>query len=121
MTTAFPTCVVLMMLSRALSTKGYSLNLQWRGREDNEEADDLTNQNYDRFDLANETTIPWDKLDLKMLEEWMAKGRDLYSEVTAEKEERKREVMTKGDRRPPRPRKATKKLRIRKPWDQKYS
>jgi hypothetical protein len=121
MTTAFPMCVVLMVLSRALRVKGYSLNLQWRGREDNEEADDLTNQNYDRFDLANETTIPWDKLDLKMLEEWMTKGRDLYSEVTAEKEERKREVMTKGDRRPPRPRKATKKLRIRKPWYQKYS
>ena len=110
-----------MMLSRALRVKGYSLNLQWRGREDNEEADDLTNQNYDRFDLANEVTVPWDELDLRRLEEWMGKGRDLYEEVRAEKEEKKRVVLTKGSKRPPGSRKKTKKLRIRMPWDRKYS
>jgi hypothetical protein len=43
---------VLMQLAQTLSDLGLRLRLQWRPRGENQPADDLTNEVFDKFDLA---------------------------------------------------------------------
>ncbi|CAE7244366.1 unnamed protein product [Symbiodinium sp. CCMP2592] len=51
-TTKFPLTYVYMQLEYALFRCGGHMNLNWRPRELNTEADDLTNERFSAFDLA---------------------------------------------------------------------
>ena len=57
-----------MQLSAALAKARLSLRLRWRPREENVEADDLTNERFSDFDLAKRINIPWQNLDLEILQ-----------------------------------------------------
>ena len=67
-TTKWPLMAINMQLSTALAKARLSLRLRWRPREENVEADDLTNERFSDFDLAKRITISWQDLDLKILQ-----------------------------------------------------
>ena len=48
-TTKFPLCLALLEMTSQLQARGLELNLQWLARESNQEADDLTNEKFDKF------------------------------------------------------------------------
>ena len=50
MTTKQPLAAVLMQLATELSYRGMWLDLRWTPGELNTEADDITNEIYDKFD-----------------------------------------------------------------------
>ena len=44
------------------------MQLEWRPRESNVEADDLTNLVFDRFDMAKRIEIAWSELKFPVIE-----------------------------------------------------
>ena len=69
--TRWPLMAVNMQLSAALSKARLSLRLKWRPREENQEADDLTNDIFTRFDLGLRVAVAFEDLDLRILEDLM--------------------------------------------------
>ena len=65
--TKWPLMLINMQLSAALAKARLSLCLQWRPREENVEADDLTNEIYDKFNLADRVDLKFDDLDLSLV------------------------------------------------------
>ena len=51
-TTKWPLMLINMQLSASLARARLSLNLKWRPREENVEADQLTNEEFEGFDIA---------------------------------------------------------------------
>ena len=82
----FPLSFVQMQLGLKCYFHGLVLQLRWRPRETNVEADDLTNQKYDKFDPGLRCQVQWRDLDWAILEELMK----FRAEVQGWKEERKR-------------------------------
>ena len=54
MTTKFPLCAILMELAAQMQDKELNLQLHWVPRDQNTEADELSNFNASRFDPALE-------------------------------------------------------------------
>ena len=67
-TTRWPLMGINMQLSSALSRARLSLGLRWRPRDENTEADQLTNENFEGFDDKLRLHVCWDSLDLQVLE-----------------------------------------------------
>ena len=67
-TTKWPLMGINMQLSSALSRARLSLGLRWRPREENTEADQLTNEVYDGFEQAQRLHVSWGDLDLGVLD-----------------------------------------------------
>jgi hypothetical protein len=116
MTTAFPSCCILMQLARACARRGIVLSLNWREREQNQEADDLSNSVFTRFDLRNRVHVSYEDLELSFMNTLLKKGTELYKEVK-EAREQKKEAQKGYWRGGP---KRLKKLRVRAPWNQDY-
>lgn len=66
-TTKWPLMAINMQLSAALARARLSLRLRWRPREENVEADDLTNERFSGFDMEKRSNISWHDLDLEIL------------------------------------------------------
>eukprot|EP00435_Cladocopium_sp_Y103_P055965 s367_g18.t1 len=66
-TTKWPLMGVNMQLSSALAKARLSLGLKWRPREENTEADQLTNEDFSSFDLKDRVEFIWKDLDLSVL------------------------------------------------------
>ena len=56
MTTKYPLFPVLIQLAVDLEEKGAMLELKWRRRDFNKEADALTNEDFSSFDVARRLT-----------------------------------------------------------------
>eukprot|EP00439_Symbiodinium_sp_Y106_P049737 s7021_g6.t1 len=63
-TTKWPLLMVNMQLTHLLMKASLKLNLGWRPRDQNQEADDLTNEVFDRF--SQERRIPLQYTDLQL-------------------------------------------------------
>ena len=66
-TTKWPLMAINMQLSAALSRSRLSLRLRWRPREENTEADDLTNGRFADFDLDKRINFSLKDLDMSIL------------------------------------------------------
>ena len=108
MSSKFPLVVVLAELSAQIKAKGLRLNLGWVPREENEEADELTNRETGRFDPARRVKLDIGNLNWICLGGYMAAATSLYEEVVATK--KRTEQSAAGARKKPRP------LRERDPW-----
>jgi hypothetical protein len=115
MSTAFPLTAILMELAVQLARRGLALRLVWHRREFNVEADDLTNGNFERFDMKNRIPIVWRSLDFMLLPEMISKGRQLYREVKLAREA----ASSTSNDRAHRGKKGA-KLRQSAPWDDDY-
>ena len=63
-TTKWPLMAINMQLSSAIAKARLSLDLRWRPREENEEADSLTNEVFDAFDLSKRVPVCFSDIDL---------------------------------------------------------
>ena len=108
MSSKFPLVVVLAELSAQLKAKGLRLNLSWVPREENEEADELTNQEVGRFNPEKRVKLEVGSLKWICLDGYMAAASALYDEVVDRK--RKAEQRTAGTGKKLRP------LKERDPW-----
>ncbi|CAE8607179.1 unnamed protein product, partial [Polarella glacialis] len=66
--TKMPLGLLLMQLATTLSARRLQLHLDWRPREENQEADDLTNNRYDAFDETKRVNISWNQVEKGLLE-----------------------------------------------------
>ena len=68
-TTKWPLMAVNTQLSAALTRARLSLGLQWRPREENTEADQLTNEEFSGFREDQRVVLTWSSLELSVLME----------------------------------------------------
>ena len=85
MTTKYPTNIMLMEAASHLETNSQWLDLQWVRRDKNVEADDLTNERFNRFDMKNRIDIVINEGRFPTLFKFMRRARDLYDEVEKRK------------------------------------
>ena len=71
-TTKWPLMGINMQLSASLSRARLALGLRWRPREENIEADQLTNENFEGFDMALRIAVDWGDVDLSVLNDLAA-------------------------------------------------
>ena len=90
MMTKMPGTFVLMQLALNMSRCKLVLDLQWRPRELNQEADDLTNEKYSDFSLTHRIPVCWSELDLSFLTECLQMQDELSNKIVEAKETRKR-------------------------------
>ena len=67
LSTKFPLMIVLMEYLAMCEQKRLRCQLDWRPRESNIEADDLTNQVFDKFDLERRVEVSWSSLKFPMI------------------------------------------------------
>ena len=73
-TTKWPLMLINMQLSSALSKARLNLRLRWRPREENVEADQLTNENFEGFPPNLRIQLSFEEIDLRLVEElWETK------------------------------------------------
>ena len=82
-TTKWPLMAINMQLSTALAKARLSLRLRWRPREENVEADDLTNERFSGFDLEKRIDISWQDLGLDILQS-LVQTRDEFEQKKVE-------------------------------------
>ena len=63
----WPLLAVHMQMAKSLFKRNKICRLQWRPREENQEADDLTNGVFDRFDLSCRVPVKVSDLELDLL------------------------------------------------------
>ena len=114
MTTAFPLSVILMELAVQLDLARLCLELGWVPREQNVEADALTNEEFEGFSEKNRIEVKMEELDFRVIPHLMEEAARLDKEIMATKEERKRnkEEQVRCIKKA----KVNEKLRHREPW-----
>ena len=110
MSAKFPVVVILVELAAQLRRRELDLDLQWVPRDQNEEADALTNEEFGGFNPQMRVELEASSIQREVLPEMLGAAEQLYKEVQAAKAEG-----------PPKQRKAPKakpgeKLRDREPW-----
>ena len=112
MTSKFPALVILTELAARLRQDSAELQLAWAPRDQNEEADSLTNEHFEDFDEAR-------RIDFNPLAvEWLVLNDMLaVSEEINEVVRQRRSGSEKGRGAPPtRKRPPGERLRARDPW-----
>ena len=87
--TSFPLCVVAMELASQLEARQTRLSLEWSPREVNQQADDLTNEKFDEFDLDRRLEIDFERLPWKYLPQAMREGAEFYGQTAKLHEQRR--------------------------------
>ena len=85
-TTRWPLMAVNMQLSSSLARARLTLALKWRPREENVEADQLTNEVYTGFDQGSQVEIALGDLDLSILDLLVATRAEFDEARNAAKE-----------------------------------
>ena len=89
MTTKFPMCAVLEMTS-ILSKRRQRLKLAWAPREQNFEADELSNGITHRFSPKKEVKVEAILANMQLFNKMTKYGRGLYEELKERKQDKKR-------------------------------
>ena len=114
MTGKFPSIVILAELSAQLRRKGIELNLEWVPRDQNEEADALTNEHFTHFNKDLRIDVDVLKIDWIVLNRLMGVAEEIYRDVKDMREARMSEPPAQRvgriRRRP------EERLRARDPW-----
>jgi hypothetical protein len=97
MTTRYPLCLILMELSAQLESYKIDLDLRWRRRDENVEADALTNHEFEGFDPDLRVGINLKELGWKVLPWLMNEAETLFKEVLEAKGTKRKEPFSKRD------------------------
>ena len=109
--TKYPLYLVLMELSEQLRLRNIALSVAWRPRDENEEADALTNECFGAFTAERRINIRWSDLSFLVLPRLAQAAEVHFAEL--------RELKSSGKARPhpaPRTGAARATLREREPW-----
>ena len=112
MSSKFPLVVVMTEVAAQLQEKQMELDLEWIPRNQNEEADGLTNGDFGPFDPALRIQVEISKLDFIILPKMVAAADDLYEKVRINRTAARSATGTP----PPQPPSRTRPLRERDPW-----
>ena len=115
MSSKWPLTVLLIELSEQLRAKNMELQLLWRRRDLNQEADDLTNGIFTSFDMARRIEIVPSAIPWLVMGDLMQVSEQLYKTICSEREA----VKSSGKSRRPfgfKKIKASLKLRTKDPW-----
>ena len=81
----YPLSIVAMELACQLQRANAELDLAWVPRNQNEEADALTNQRFEEFSEENRVAVDFESLDFVLLKDLMQKAGELDSELKLHK------------------------------------
>lgn len=109
MTTTFPLSAVLMQMTSMLGARNLWLDLSWVARDQNTEADSLTNSDFSGFTEANRLPVIWADLPLDVLDALIREGTGFMAELDKHRENKKR-AESIGIRVP------RKRRRVKQPW-----
>jgi hypothetical protein len=79
--TKLPLLFVMMQLATTSANYNLKLQLQWRPREHNVEADALTNSDFSMFDPAKRVVLPWSSIALDLLGALIAHARSFEADI----------------------------------------
>jgi hypothetical protein len=111
MSSKFPLVIVLAELSAQLRSRGMSLGLEWAPRDQNEEADALTNNDFAAFNPALRVDVEVDKINWLILPKMLEVASSIYERVQEAKATRAKAVVPAAP-----PSFKGKSLRQRDPW-----
>ena len=114
-TTKYPLVVILMELAHQMRRRMLTLRAHWFPRDQNEEADALTNFDYRHFDPAKRVEVDLAKLEFGVLNELFSCGEEYIGQLEVERAAaRKRAQRTKGN--PERKLRPEERLKVTQPW-----
>jgi hypothetical protein len=87
--TKWPIVALMIELSEQLRKRKALLDLVWVPRDDNTEADELTNLDYHSFDMANRIEVEFKTIKWEVLPDILQVSEDLYKDVCQQRETRK--------------------------------
>lgn len=89
MSTKYPLTVLLMELSEEMRALDLRMELEWIKREENQDADDLSNGDWRKFSEEMREDVRPETVEWRVLEKVQKRGEELYREVQALKEQKK--------------------------------
>jgi hypothetical protein len=117
MMSKFPSVVILAELAEQLRMRQAELGLPWVPRDQNEEADDLTNGEFGRFCESERIHVDLGKLQWLVLDKLMVSAESLSREVTEARDLRGSGGSGSGDKGGRRGRtRPEERLRAKDPW-----
>ena len=114
MTTKFPLCCILMELSAQLASRSLLLNLAWRRRDRNIEADALANGDFSLFDLDRRIDFRIQDQKWLFFDQMVKTCEKLYAQLKSQRETQQPSAENLKKRVRPN------KLRFEKPWNEPY-
>ena len=109
LSTKFPVSLVLMELAYQMSQLNATLSLSWIPREQNEEADDLTKDRFEKFSPEKRMQVDLEKIGFSVIPELAEVAGRLDEDIRLKKVSK--EKKDHGHRTP-----AEQKLRMTQPW-----
>ena len=88
MSTKYPLTLLVMELCETMKAADLSVALRWVRRDDNQAADDLTNENFEKFDIEQRKSIGSGDIQWIVLDKLLVDSGNLYAEIRAAKEEK---------------------------------
>ena len=85
MTTKYPLGVILIELCHQMSLRHAALRARWIPRDQNEEADSLTNSDFGHFSMERRVHVDIQEMPFGVLHGLLAKGEDYLAELAAAK------------------------------------
>jgi hypothetical protein len=95
--TKIPLLFVMMQLGITTARHNVRMNLQWRPRELNTEADSLTNSDFSCFDVSKRIQVDWSALPIELLRSLVTHSTSFASEINMN---RQLANSSKADNRP---------------------
>ena len=89
MTTIFPLLAFVCEMAVTVEKKGCALNVGWVPRDQNCEADALSNDDIEGFDPSKEIAVDLDNMGFEVLDDLLDLGDTFYEEAEKEKEKEK--------------------------------
>ena len=96
-TTKFPLLAFLCEFATVLEERGCVLDLAWVPRDQNAEADAITNGDVEGFSPENEVPVKIEQMRFNVLQDLLELGDSFYDEMEKEKAERKRIAEEEGE------------------------
>ena len=116
MSTKSPLSAVVMELSEQLEARGSWLKLAWAPRQQNEEADALSNQQFEGFDMDKRMHLDPAAVEWIILPKMLELGGGMIKELE-ERRRRKREERRSAKEAKKRRKLAKDTLKVRDPWE----
>ena len=116
-TTKYPLALILIELAWQSAKRRVALRAEWVPRLQNEEADDLTNGKFDKFDPAKRIEVDLERLQFGILDKLLASGEAYHAEVEEAKALAKAERLANRNRTERKKRKLKgEPLKVSDPW-----
>lgn len=96
MSTKFPITLLVIEMGETLRQRDSSADLIWIRRDENQAADDLTNEEYGKFNMDNRVRVTKENCGWLVLDKLLPKSEALYLEIQNFKRRKAEEKKSKG-------------------------